>query len=86
MLGNATVLWQTAVAVVTATEIILLQAVRGELDLTSASDVGLVLGIVGGLGFLAWLAAMIWYINTLFQVRNAVGLYIAGRTWTPSAP
>jgi hypothetical protein len=84
--GSVVYLGSSAVAVVVGSELILLQAVRGELDLTSASDVGLVIGLIGGVGFLIWLAAMIWYINTLFHVRHAVGLYIAGSSWTPSAP
>jgi hypothetical protein len=85
-LGSGVYLGASAVAVVTGSELILLLAVRGELDLTSASDVGIVLGVIAGLGFLVWLAAMVWYINTLFSVRNAVGLYIEGKTWTPTAP
>jgi hypothetical protein len=85
-LASVVYLGSSAVAVVTGSELILLSAMYGQLDLTTISDVGLVLGVISGLGFLAWVAAMIWYINTLFQVRHAVGLFIGGSSWTPPAP
>jgi hypothetical protein len=84
--GSVVFLGADVVAVMIGSELVLVQAAQGQLDLTTASDVGVVLGVVGALGLLVWLAAMIWYVNTLFQIRYAVGLQIKGSTWTPSAP
>jgi hypothetical protein len=85
-LGSLVYLGTMAVAIVTGSELVLVLAIQGGLDLDTVSTLGLLLGIVGALGFLVWLGAMLWYINTLFQVRHAVGLHITGSSWTPAAP